>query len=335
MSAVEDRSTVRFAAFGEPAEVAEHDGTERPLPSPGPNEVGLALVASPINPADLMLIRGEYALRPPLPAVAGLEGVARVTEVGEAVLHVQPGDIVPMPPGVGAWQSHVIADAGQVYPLPAGIDALQLSMLAVNPATAYRLLQTTEIQPGEWVVQNAANSAVGRWVIKFAKDAGVNLVNLVRRPELVEELRGLGAEHVAVVEGGLRQDQVAAITDGGPVRLALDAVGGEDTGALLSSLAPGGVLVTYGDMSGERGVFSSADLIFGGRSIRGFNIADWLGTASTQEIGEFYRGPLEALGADWTIPVEATYPLQDVKPALDHASRRGRAGKVLLVGPGL
>lgn len=336
MSPVEDRSAVRFAAFGEPAEVAEHGRIEGSLPPLGPNQVELALVASPINPSDLLLIRGEYAIQPPLPTVAGLEGVAKVTNVGEAVLHVQPDDIVPLPPGIGAWQSHVVADAEQLYSLPPGVDPLQLAMLAVNPATAYRLLlHSAEIHPGEWVVQNAANSAVGRWVIKFAQNTGINLVSLVRRPELVEDLRAQGAEHVVVVETDPIEDAVAAITDGKPVRLALDAVGGQDTGALLSCLGPDGVLVTYGDMSGEPNTFSAADLIFARRSIVGFNVGDWLGTAAPQEIGEFYQGPLAALADEWAIPVEATYPLSDVKAALDHASRQGRDGKVLFVGPGL
>lgn len=335
MSTARDRSAVTFKTFGPPTEVVEHCELDD-LPALGPGDVELALVASPVNPADLLLLHGRYAFRPSLPAVAGLEGVARVQRVGEAVLNVQRGDLVQIPAGAGAWQSHLVADAGHLHALPSDIDPLQLAMLSANPATAYKMLRhSVDIQPDEWVVQNAANSGVGRWVIKLARAAGIRTVNLVRRAELIDELHALGADRVVVVEDG-RVPPLSDLTDGGRVRLALDAVGGEDTNALLSALAPGGVLVSYGNMSGEQSSFSSPELIFGARSIRGFNIGDWFAEASPAEIADVYQQLLGVLReGELTIPVEATYPLDKVKTAVDRAGRSSRDGKVLLVGPGL
>lgn len=335
MSTAGQRTAVMFGAFGEPADVAANVPLDAPAPL-GPGDVELALVASPIDPADLLLLRGRYAYRPRLPAVGGLEGVARVQRVGEAVLHVQRGDLVQMPIGVGAWQSHLVADGGPLQALPADADPLQLAMLSVNPVTAHRMLHdTVTVQPGDWVLQNAANSGVGRCVVQLARTAGIRTINVVRRADVVQELEELGADHVLVADDDL-QARVQEITGGDAVRLALDAVGGADAHRLLLCLGAGGVLVSYGNMSGEQATYWPADLAFGQRTIQGFNVGDWFAQAGPEEIAGLYRellGPVRT--GELVMPVDATYGLDDVASALRHADGRGRGGKVLLVGPGL
>jgi D-arabinose 1-dehydrogenase-like Zn-dependent alcohol dehydrogenase len=157
---------------------------------PAQNEVLIGVEFSPINPNDLMVAQGIYAFRPPLPAVIGNEGVGRVLAVGPGVESVRLGDRVLAPPSSFTWRERIVISAGGLSALPADADPQQLAMLAINPPTAALLLsEYVDLQPGEWVVQNAANSGVGRWVIAFAKTRGLKTVNIVRRPELVASSR--------------------------------------------------------------------------------------------------------------------------------------------------
>ena len=157
-----------------------------PLPALADGEVLVAVEAAPINPSDVLTLTGDYGMLPPLPAVGGNEGVGRVAALGAAPdgqpQHLSVGDLVLLPVGAGTWRSHLLADARRLVALPAGADPLQLSMLTVNPATAALLLsEFVALQPGDWVVQNAANSAVGGYLVQLARARGLRTVNVVRR----------------------------------------------------------------------------------------------------------------------------------------------------------
>ncbi|HWI00934.1 MAG TPA: zinc-dependent alcohol dehydrogenase family protein [Propionibacteriaceae bacterium] len=321
--------------FGEPAEVLAC----QELPSPdaaGRGEVLLNLVASPINPADLFLIQGIYAILPNLPYAAGMEGVARVAGRGDGVDHLTEGDLVLLPPGVGAWREQFCVAAQGLQPLPTNVDPLQLSMLAVNPPTAHQLLTSiVDLGPGEWVIQNAANSAVGRYVIQLAKTRGLRTVNVVRRGGLAESLQALGADVVAV-DGEDLAERVAAATDAATIRLALDAAAGSSTMRLATCAANGATIVNYGALSLQPCQISPMQLFFERKRLQGFWIADWYVTASSEQIKTVFGELIAEISAGTLhADVEATYPLSDVQAALEHSSRSGRDGKVLLTGPGL
>jgi mitochondrial enoyl-[acyl-carrier protein] reductase / trans-2-enoyl-CoA reductase len=321
--------------FGAPAEVVTCQ--ERPDPDgPGPGEVLLDLVASPINPADHFLIGGVYAVLPDLPCAAGMEGVARVTGRGGGVDHLADGALVSLPPGVGAWRERFRLPAQGLHPLPAGVDPLQLAMLTVNPPTAYQLLTgIVDLEPGEWVLQNAANSAVGRYVVQLAHARGLRTVNVVRRDGLAEPLEKLGAD-VVVVDGEDLPERVAEATGAAPIRLGLDAVAGGSTMRLAACVADGATIVTYGALSMQPCQISPMQLFFERKRLQGFWIADWYATATADRIDAVFGELLPDIGAGaLRAEVEATYPLTDVRAALEHSARSGRAGKVLLAGPGL
>src|SRR5690242_17439030 len=189
---------VRLTAFGNPVDGLEYVDIPEP-DAPGPNQVLIGVEFYPINPNDLMVAQGIYAFRPPLPAVIGNEGVGRVLAVGPGVESVKVGDRVLAPPGSFTWRERIVVSAGGLSALPAEADPRQLAMLGINPPTAALLLsEYVDLKPGEWVVQNAANSGVGRWVIAFAKRRGLKTVNIVRRPELVPELEAVGGDIVVV-----------------------------------------------------------------------------------------------------------------------------------------
>ncbi|XXF76123.1 zinc-dependent alcohol dehydrogenase family protein [Myxococcaceae bacterium GXIMD 01537] len=319
---------VQFSRFGSPLDVVEVvEQTPAPLQ---PGEARVEVLATPINPSDVMTLSGHYGSLPTLPAVPGNEGVGRVVEVKDTDA-VRVGDVVFLPLGVGTWRTHLTAPAKDLLPVPPGADPLQSSMLLINPPTAELLLRKfVTLQPGEWVAQNAANSAVGRYLIPLAKAEGFKTVNVVRRAELAAELTALGAD-VVLVEGADLPARMREATGGAKVRLGIDAVGGIASQWLGDSLAHGGVMVNYGAMSGEGPRLSALASIFRDVTLRGFWVARWLQKSPREEVQALYAR-LAGLIAQGTlkVPVDATFPLDRIREALTRAMEGGRQGKVLL-----
>jgi NADPH:quinone reductase-like Zn-dependent oxidoreductase len=328
---------VEIAAFGEPA--AALHVVEMPEPGPpGPGEVVTRLVAAPIDPADLLMVRGLYGTRPEVPAVAGLEGIGRVEAVGPGVDDLAIGDLVLHLP-IHNWQAFRRLRRADVLTLPGGIDPEQAAMLKVNPATAQLMLQSfVELHRGDWIVQNAANSAVGQYVARLAQAAGVRTVNIVRRPDGSAVVEAAGGDRVIVREdagadAAALRDQVLAATGGSAPRLGLDAVAGAATGGLSACLEPGGITVNYGVMSGEACRIAPPDLIFEGKQLRGFWLTPALGAMTPDGLAALFGG-LTARVRDGTLrsAIAARYPLQRALDAVAHADRADRAGKILITG---
>lgn len=319
---------VQWRRSGEPSEVAEVVELDPP-PPPGSGEAQLAPEYSPINPADLLRLQGRYGTTPTmLPAFAGGEGVARVLAVGDEIAHVAPGDRVLIPLGRGCWRSMLNVPAAGLFALPPG-DPQQLAMLGINAPTAWQLLHgMVPLQAGAWIVQNAAASAVGRLVIQLARRMGVRTVNIVRRADQVEELRRLGADEV-FVDGPALAERVASGLRG-PILLGIDAVAGAATGLLAQLVAEGGVVVTYGLLSGEPCAVDARDIVFRDIRLRGYWLARWL-TAEPTAMKPMYAELVRLVAeGELQVPVAAVYELADIGAALRHAQQPGRGGKVLL-----
>src|SRR5256885_15111236 len=184
---------VEIAAYGAPEVVA--GCVEAPdVGAPGAGEIVFDVLAFPINPADLSFCRGNYRLTPNLPATPGAECVGRVAAVGTGVTQLKPGDLVINMQREN-WTQRRRVSAEDAIPLPAGLDLAQAAMLRINPATAQLLLEDhVALAPGDWVIQNVANSAVGRHLIVLAKARGVRTINVVRRDDVGAELQALGAD---------------------------------------------------------------------------------------------------------------------------------------------
>jgi trans-2-enoyl-CoA reductase len=317
---------IQFSRFGIPDQVAEFIDLKDA--TPGPGEIAAELLCSPINPADLLYMRGEYGVVPQLPAAAGFEGIGRVAAVGAGVTNVAVGDRVLLSGGV--WRDRAIVPAAALFPLPADVPAEQLAMLTINPLTARAMLAEAALSPGEFVIKNAANSGVGRVFFGLARRAGLHGIAVVRRPGLEDTLRGWGAEHV-LVDGPDLATRVRAIVGGGKLRFGVDAVGGAATARLGASLSPGGVVVNYGLLSGEPCQVAAGDLIFRSITVRGFWLVQWFRATPPAQVAAAY-GELIALlrQGELTTPVEATYPLSRIQDALKHAAQGGRDGKVIL-----
>jgi mitochondrial enoyl-[acyl-carrier protein] reductase / trans-2-enoyl-CoA reductase len=311
---------VQVVAFGSSAEVVKLNEVPD-LGSPGPEEVVVAVEATPINNTDLMIIAGRYGYLPPLPATLGIEGVGRVIAAGSKVKNLKEGDRTLIPVMSPTWAERVKFTASWQRPLPENADVQQLSMVGVNPATAYLLLTDfVKILRDGWVIQNGANSATGRAVIAIAKSLGIKTVNVVRREDAVGELKALGAD-VVMVDGPDLAKRVAKETGKAPIQLGLDVVGGQSTLNLMNCLAQKGVLVVYSAMSGQPFVGSAMSAIFTEVSLRGFWLGHWRKTAKDDVTGAMYNHlvPMVASGAI-TAPVAATYGLDGFAEAIAKAA---------------
>ena len=315
---------VQLTTYGNPLEGLKYVDLPEPA-APGPNEVLIGIEFAPLNPSDLLLAQGIYGVRPALPSVIGNEGVGRVIAVGAGVQNVKVGDRVLAPLSSFTWRERMVLPADGLFALPPGADPQQLSMLAINPPTASLLLsEYVDLKPGEWVVQNAANSAVGRWVIAFAKARGLKTVNIVRRAELVPELKAIGGDVVVVDSPDLSKEIKAAVGKA-ELRLALDGVSGPATGVLASTLSLRGTLVIYAAMSEAPISISPLDAIFKDLTMRGF----WLGhdESLAKSAPAMVQAAEMVASGRVHIPVAATYALSSIKDAVAHALS---GGKILL-----
>jgi NADPH:quinone reductase-like Zn-dependent oxidoreductase len=324
---------VDITAYGAPQEVA--NCVEVPdVGAPGPGEVVFDVLAFPINPADVSFCRGSYRLRPPLPATPGAECIGRVAAVGAGVTELRPGDLIVNMQREN-WVQHRRIRAEDAIPVPSGLDLAQAAMLRINPATALLLLEDhVALSPGDWVIQDVANSAVGRHLIVLAKGRGVRTVNVVRRDDVAAELRALGADLV-LKDGPDLAERARAATGGALIRLGVDAVSGEACRRIADSVADGGVVVSYGSMSGEDPAIGRAALNMRGVSLTGFNLGRGLAKRTAAQVREIYAelarkihdGVLKA-------PIDSFYPIEDIKAALVRAQQGGRNGKVLVLPNG-
>ncbi|MFT4807114.1 MAG: trans-2-enoyl-CoA reductase [Paraglaciecola sp.] len=296
------------------------------------DEVLIKVLASPINPADLLMLKGQYGSLPPLPAIGGSEGVGKVIKQGQNIIHPAIGQTVLLPTGMGTWASHLVSKANVLIPLPNDADAKQLSMMKVNPPTALLLLEKfVDLKADDWVIQNAANSGVGSYLMQLAKIKGVRTINVVRRDSAVELVKSYGGNEV-LVDGPDLSERVQKILGNQHLMLAIDAVGGSASNRLASSLSEGGTLVTYGSMSGEPAQIGADSLVFRNVTFKGFWLAKWFKESSQEEKTALFSKITQfiAKGAIFT-EIEAEYPLEQIKLAIKAAESGKRNGKILII----
>ena len=319
---------LQFNQFGQPSDVIKLRDSEPVELTDG--EVRLKIRAAPINPADLNFIEGTYGIKPELPAVAGIEGCGEVTESRDS--RFAEGDLCLFLERAGLWSSEVVVSGDGLFKLPSGIDPVQAAMLKVNPATAWRMMTGfSQLPEGSWIVQNAANSGVGRSVIQLAPLLGLRTINLVRRESLFPELEDIGADHVFIDDADA-VDAAKEVCGKSRPLLALNAVGGDSALRLMNILGPGGIHVTYGAMARKPLKVPNGLLIFKDLQIRGFWLSQWLKAASVDEIADVYQRMAEA-SADGRLklPVDSTYELNEFSAALERNATSDCEGKVLFV----
>ncbi|TWG92618.1 NADPH:quinone reductase-like Zn-dependent oxidoreductase [Nocardioides sp. J9] len=315
--------------FGDPTRVLTVEDVA--VPEPGPGEVRVRTLLAAVHNHDLWTIRGSYGFKPDLPARAGTEAVGVVEALGEGVAGLEVGQRVASGGSFGAWAEHFVARAGGLLPVPDAIPDEVAAQLVSMPFSAIALLESLDLQPGDWLVQNAANGAVGRMVAQLGAARGVNVLGLVRRADAVDELAALGIGQVVATDGDDWRDRVQEIAGGAPVAVGVDSVGGRASGEVLSLLAENGLLVVFGAMQSPTMELSSGDLIFKQASVRGFWASTVARTMPAEQRNALYAELAQRIGdGSLTLPVDRIVALEDVRDAAAANAEPGRSGKVLL-----
>jgi NADPH:quinone reductase-like Zn-dependent oxidoreductase len=323
-----------FERFGEPAEVLTV--RDVPIPEPGPGQVRVRMIASPINPSDLLVTRGLYGVLPPLPATPGFEGVGVVEKLGPGLNplgRLVLGKRVAVINGAGGnWAEYAVIPSRQARPIPGDLSDDDGATFFVNPATVLAMVRhVLRVPRGAWLLQSAAGSELGRMIIRLGKYDGFRTLNVVRRAEAKAELQALGGDAVISSSDGAIDEQVRSIAGPEGVAHALDPVGGETGSQMFRSLGPDGRMLVYGSLTNEPLRIESRSLISGKRVLQGFWLGHWMRARSiTQslalfgEIGRLIRADVLRTRAG------EHFPIDRIGEAVRAAEAVGRPGKVLL-----
>ncbi|MFK4852957.1 zinc-binding dehydrogenase [Microbacterium sp. ZW T6_19] len=315
--------------FGEPEDVLTVE--ERPLPEPGPGQVRLRIVLSPIHNHDIWTIRGTYGFKPELPAASGTEALGIVDALGEGVDGLAIGQRVATGGTFGAWAEYIVANAAGLIPVPESLSDEVASQLVSMPFSTISLLEFLEVKPGDWIVQNAANGAVGRMLAQLGAARGVNVLGLVRRSAGVEELRAQGIENVVATDQSDWVEQAAKITGGAPIVAGVDSVGGAASGQVLSLLAENGTLVAFGAMNSPIMEIASGDVIFKQATVKGFWGSKVIQTTDAATRGALFGELIQRVSdGTLTLPVAGVFDAAEAAEAMRASGTPGRVGKVLL-----
>lgn len=294
-----------YGQYGNPTEVLKSYSYPIDTENLKSDEVVLQTLVSPINPSDLVQILGIYPSKPPIStdtlpnaktpiAITGNEGLFKIIAKGSDVNDFEIDDwCIPAKVNFGTWCSYKVQSKNNIVKIPKIISSNQAATIAVNPPSAYIMLTNfVELKPGDWFVQNAANSQVGRTAIQIAKSLGINSINIVRRKDnfndLVDDLKSIGATKV-IAEDEINSENFLEWLKGKNVKLGLDCVGGDSALLVAKTLSEDGTLVVYGSMSGKPLPLNAGLFIFKNITVKGF----WL----TKQIKQDPKLKVESINA--------------------------------------
>jgi NADPH:quinone reductase-like Zn-dependent oxidoreductase len=325
-----------FERFGEPSEVLQV--RDMPVPEPGPGQVRVKMIASPVNPSDLLVVRGLYGVLPALPATPGFEGVGVVDKAGPGLAGLALLGLVPVGKRVtvindrgGNWAEYAVINWRQARPVAGDIPDDQVANFFVNPATVLAMLRHVLCVPrGEWLLQSAAGSALGRMMVRLARHDGVRTLNVVRRAEAKAELLALGGDVVLSSSEGPVDVQVRNVVPEG-VKYAIDAVGGDTGTALFNALAADARMLVYGTLSGEPLHIDPRRMIAGKRVVEGFWLGHWMRGRSIPASLRLFREIAQLMRTGvLTTHVGSRFTLEAIHDAVREADAVARSGKVLV-----
>lgn len=311
-----------------------------PVPPPGPGEVLVRVHASPVNPSDLMFIRGLYGFKKPLPAIPGFEGSGTVVDAGPGLMpRILNGRRVACAAADakiagGMWAEYVVTSANMCIPLRGDVDLEQAAMMLVNPMTAWALMEIAREGRHAAVVQTAAASALGRMIVRLGRRFSLPIINIVRRAEQVEVLKAAGAEHVLSSSDPDFDPRLQEICHKLRTTIGFDAVSGEMTARVLRAQPPRSRLLLYGALSLEAAQTDPASLIFEGKRLEGFWLSAWLRRKNLLSQMRVAGQVQKLLSSDLKSEVRARLPLEQAGRAIAEYAASMTAGKVLIMPSG-
>ena len=325
---------VVFDRFGEPADVLQV--REVPTPEPGPGQVRVRMIATPINPSDLLVVRGRYGVLPELPSTPGFEGVGVVDQLGPGINPlgwlVKGKRVAVINSDGGNWAEYAVIPSRQARPFPDDLHDDQVACGFVNPATVLAMVrEVLQVPKGGWLLQSAAGSELGKMIIRLGRHDGFKTVNLVRRSEAKAELEALGGDAVLSSSEGPIPEQVRAVVGSSGVHHALDPVGGETGTGVFDSLATEARMLCYGTLSGEPIRIDPRRMISGRRVLEGFWLGHWMREQGILASLSHFRTIAGLIRSGvLATQIGSTFGIDRIAEAARAAETPGRAGKVLL-----
>ena len=327
MNTPESFDALQYHEFGNPVDVLKLE--KKSLRPCEKGDVIIQMQAAALHPSDIGLINGSYGELRELPAIAGREGVGTVYSIGQGVDEKLLGRPVALPFSSGAWQEFTKEAVDQLILLPSLVPFDQLALSLLNPMTAWRLLNDFEyLKPGDFIIQNAGNSAVGLSVIQFAEKLGIRCISLVRSEQAKEKLLSFCKTDVLLDQDDA-VEEVKKLTKGKKCCLALNSVGGRSALRLAKCLSNGAVHVTFGAMDGEAVRFPTRSLIFDDIRFVGFWLDRWKTTKGLNDIRKAIEDVLQPLAlTEIRHPVDSMFNLNEFEQAFSR-NNETRLGKVL------
>jgi NADPH2:quinone reductase len=326
-----------FRETGEPASVLKLE--EVPTPALDSGEALVRVLMSPINASDLHMVRGRYGYQPELPASPGIEGVGIVEAVGPGVQGPTVGTRVVFVDTWNTWREQIVCPVDKLVPVPEGVDDPVAATSYINPLTAWALTRSTHnLKEGDWLVQTAAASSVGKFVLQLAQQYRFKTINIIRRREQESIIRNLGGNEVICTADEDLRARLQELTAGKGVERAIDCVAGELGAEVARNLAPGGIMLVYGALSSHRQTdpakfimpLFAPRLIYSTATVRGWWLPRWVPSRPLTEVRAATSDLLAMLSnGSLTPPAIVRYPLKDFQEAIRLAD--GEAGQEKVV----
>jgi NADPH:quinone reductase-like Zn-dependent oxidoreductase len=306
----------------------------RSVPRPGPGQVLVRVLASPLDPSDLLFVRGLYAYRKALPVVPGSQACGTIAAIGSGILPLtlrgQRVACTAPTDGDGPWAEYMVVSAKQCVPVAKELSDEQASMALVNPMTAWALLDQARRRKVPAVVQTAAASALGRMILRLSRRFGIEVIHVARRPEQVALLKSMGADHVLdSTDAGFdaRLKELCLRLD---ARLAFDPVAGDMTGRLLAALPRGSTVLVFGWLSQAECRLDPRQLIYDDKRVEGFFVPNWLDKKYMLNVVLLGRKVTQLIATDLRTEILRRVGLEGVGQALQDYGRGMTAGKIIL-----
>lgn len=316
-----------FHKTGLPDEVLQV--AEVDIPEPQEGEVRIKMLSSPINPADILFIAGQYRYKPQFPQIAGVEGTGIIDKVGENV-NLPLGTLVAFRYR-NVWAQYVNVPAEKLTVLPADFPMDKASQFSLNPVTAYALLLEAKVKQNDWLLLTSGSSAISKLLIQFAAEQRINTIAIIRNQKDINSLKSIGVTEVLLSDSENLKQNILAITNNLGVNAILDAVGGSLLTQLIECMALNGQLILYGLLSKEKACFHNSDIIFRNITIQGFGIDKWLSSIDTDTRHKVECALISKLmKADLILPVASRWKFESFAEAIQELNLQKNEGKVLL-----
>lgn len=306
------------------------DKTIRPLKK---REVLIRMHSAPINPSDLMFLRGLYGIKKKLPVVPGFEGSGNVVASGGGFYasYLKGKNVAcTAGRGDGVYAEYMITDAFACLPIGKDLSLEQGACLYVNPITAIALVERVQKIGAKALVQTAAASALGKMVVGIAARKGIKVINIVRKTEQEGVLKAVGAEYILNSETSNFERQLRILSKELNATVCLDAVAGELTSKVLSAMPYGSRAIVYGGLSEKEIPIHAGMMIFQDKKLEGFWLSAWAPQQTPYRIWKLSRQLKSLVKKELKTDISARFPLEKAIEAVDYYSANMTKGKVLI-----